>query len=132
MSNHILLNPIVSFWLLLIRFNDFGTDGGPAAKELAPKLHLTKAHLSSRLGVALPDIEVLPWSSYIFYAVYINVRSINWRMIFFEKRWNKWYGQLLVWKDLEAYSLLLATSLVPIFWLGLTSFLFINIIQSLA
>ncbi|XP_013601894.1 PREDICTED: uncharacterized protein LOC106309415 [Brassica oleracea var. oleracea] len=40
------------------RFNDFGADGGPAAKELTQKLHLTKAHLSSRLGVALPDIEV--------------------------------------------------------------------------
>ncbi|KAF2591813.1 hypothetical protein F2Q70_00042129, partial [Brassica cretica] len=42
----------------VIRFNDFGADGGPAAKELTQKLHLTKAHLSSRLGVALPDIEV--------------------------------------------------------------------------
>ncbi|KAL0697286.1 hypothetical protein Bca4012_053408 [Brassica carinata] len=46
---------ILSAWQM---FNDFGSDGGPAAKELAPKLHLTKAHLSSRLGVALPDIEV--------------------------------------------------------------------------
>ncbi|KAF8081183.1 hypothetical protein N665_0902s0036 [Sinapis alba] len=46
---------ILSAWQM---FNDFGTDGGPAAKELAPKLHLTKANLSSRLGVALPDIEV--------------------------------------------------------------------------
>lgn len=36
------------------RFND----GGPAAKELAPKLDLAKAHLSSRLGVTLPKIEV--------------------------------------------------------------------------
>lgn len=45
--------------VLVIRFNDFGADGGPAAKELAPKLDLTKAHLSSRLGVALPNIEVL-------------------------------------------------------------------------
>lgn len=41
------------------RFNDFGSDGGPAAKELAPKLDLAKAHLSSRLGVAFPHIEVL-------------------------------------------------------------------------
>jgi len=39
-------------------FNDFGTDGGPAAKELAPKLDLTKAHLSSILGVSLPNLEV--------------------------------------------------------------------------
>ncbi|KFK42772.1 hypothetical protein AALP_AA1G037600 [Arabis alpina] len=46
---------ILSAWQM---FNDFGSDGGPAAKELAPKLDLTKAHLSSRLGVALPNIEV--------------------------------------------------------------------------
>lgn len=46
--------------VLVTRFNDFGGDGGPAAKELAPKLDLTKAHLSSRLGVALPNIEVWP------------------------------------------------------------------------
>ncbi|VVA89930.1 unnamed protein product [Arabis nemorensis] len=46
---------ILSAWQM---FNDFGGDGGPAAKELAPKLDLTKAHLSSRLGVALPNIEV--------------------------------------------------------------------------
>jgi len=41
----------------LNRFND----GGPAAKELAPKLDLVKAHLSSRLGVTLPKIEVMTW-----------------------------------------------------------------------
>ncbi|CAH8391822.1 unnamed protein product [Eruca vesicaria subsp. sativa] len=46
---------ILSAWQM---FNDFGADGGPAAKELAPKLDLTKAHLSSRLGVSLPHIEV--------------------------------------------------------------------------
>lgn len=40
------------------RFNDFGVDGGPAAKELSPKLDLAKGHLSSRLGVTLPKIEV--------------------------------------------------------------------------
>ncbi|XP_013584004.1 PREDICTED: uncharacterized protein LOC106292882 [Brassica oleracea var. oleracea] len=46
---------ILSAWQM---FNDFGADGGPAAKELAPKLGLAKSHLSSRLGVAFPDIEV--------------------------------------------------------------------------
>ncbi|KFK31714.1 hypothetical protein AALP_AA6G149500 [Arabis alpina] len=46
---------ILSAWQM---FNDFGVDGGPAAKELAPKLNLAKAHLSSRLGVTLPKIEV--------------------------------------------------------------------------
>ncbi|CAN8247816.1 unnamed protein product [Cochlearia groenlandica] len=46
---------ILSAWQM---FNDFGVDGGPAAKELSPKLDLVKAHLSSRLGVALPIVEV--------------------------------------------------------------------------
>ncbi|XP_010542933.1 PREDICTED: uncharacterized protein LOC104815989 [Tarenaya hassleriana] len=46
---------ILSSWQM---FNDFGVDGGPAAKELAPKLHLASARLSSKLGFALPDIEV--------------------------------------------------------------------------
>ncbi|EOA37118.1 hypothetical protein CARUB_v10010342mg, partial [Capsella rubella] len=46
---------ILSAWQM---FNDFGADGGSAAKELAPKLDLTKAHLSSRFGVALPNLEV--------------------------------------------------------------------------
>lgn len=40
------------------RFNDFGVDGGPAAKELIPKLVLAKKHISSQLHVNLPDIEV--------------------------------------------------------------------------
>ncbi|PPS18056.1 hypothetical protein GOBAR_AA02518 [Gossypium barbadense] len=39
-------------------FNEFGVDGGPAAKELIPKLDLAKKHISSQLHVNLPDIEV--------------------------------------------------------------------------
>ncbi|CAN8311208.1 unnamed protein product [Cochlearia groenlandica] len=46
---------ILSAWQM---FNDFGDDGGPAAKELSPKLGLTKTLFSSRLGVSLPNIEV--------------------------------------------------------------------------
>lgn len=43
--------------LLYLRFNEFGTDGGPAAKELAPKFTVFKNNLSSKLGVALPDVD---------------------------------------------------------------------------
>ncbi|KAL0748473.1 hypothetical protein Bca101_030475 [Brassica carinata] len=39
-------------------FSGFGDDGGPAAKELALKLNLAKANLSSRLWVTLSNIEV--------------------------------------------------------------------------
>lgn len=49
---------IIIFGWTFVRFNDFGVDGGPAANELAPKLHLAKSHLSSRLGVTLPSVEV--------------------------------------------------------------------------
>jgi hypothetical protein len=41
----------------LNRFND----GGPAAKELAPKLDLVKGYLYSRLGLTLTKIEVMTW-----------------------------------------------------------------------
>ncbi|CAN7091318.1 unnamed protein product [Brassica rapa subsp. narinosa] len=40
------------------RFSGFGVDGGPAAKELALKLNLANANLSSRLWVTLSNIEV--------------------------------------------------------------------------
>ncbi|XP_002529308.2 uncharacterized protein LOC8276160 [Ricinus communis] len=45
---------ILSAWQM---FNEFGEDGGPAAKELIPKLAIVKKHLSSTLGVGLPDID---------------------------------------------------------------------------
>lgn len=75
-----------------IRFNDFGADGGPAAKELAPKLDLTKAHLSSRFGLALPNFEVwplllillLPSASKVSYAVYIYV-CLTWKTNLFKR-----------------------------------------------
>lgn len=95
------------------RFNDFGVDGGPAAKELAPKLDLAKAHLSSRLGVTLPDIEVNVVITLLFS---ICVLLITWGMDFW--RWDKSLLLFLHWKEPEAYSLLLETSSVLIFWLG--------------
>ncbi|XP_039044013.1 uncharacterized protein LOC120183366 [Hibiscus syriacus] len=46
---------ILSDWQM---FNEFGVDGGPAAKELIPKLDDAKKHISSRFHVNFPDIEV--------------------------------------------------------------------------
>ncbi|GMJ09930.1 hypothetical protein like AT1G04340 [Hibiscus trionum] len=46
---------LLSAWQM---FNEFGVDGGPAAKELIPKLDLAKKHISSQLHVDFPDIEV--------------------------------------------------------------------------
>jgi len=42
----------------LHRFNDFGEDGGPAAKDLAPKLGKVKEFVFTKFGVKFPDIEV--------------------------------------------------------------------------
>ena len=44
--------------IYLHRFNDFGEDGGPAAKELALKLGKVKELVFNKLGVKFPDIEV--------------------------------------------------------------------------
>ena len=42
------------------RFNEFGTDGGPAAKELVPKFTAFTKNLSAKLGVVVPEIDVRP------------------------------------------------------------------------
>lgn len=64
-----------------VRFNDFGVDGGPAATELAPKLHLAKSHLSSRLGVTLPSVEVFMMFFALWLSISMCVFCMTWRMI---------------------------------------------------
>lgn len=44
--------------IYIARFNEFDATGGPVSKELIPKLTVVKKNLSSKLGVALPDIDV--------------------------------------------------------------------------
>ncbi|KAJ6981548.1 hypothetical protein NC653_024826 [Populus alba x Populus x berolinensis] len=53
-------------------FNEFGEDGGPAVPELISKLAIVKKHISSQLGVAVPDIDLtyLALSSPILYNFY--------------------------------------------------------------
>ncbi|XP_059298956.1 uncharacterized protein LOC132643008 [Lycium barbarum] len=46
---------ILSAWQM---FNDFGEDGGPAAKELAPKVASFQNFLESKLGAGAPKIDV--------------------------------------------------------------------------
>ncbi|XP_022930412.1 uncharacterized protein LOC111436866 [Cucurbita moschata] len=46
---------ILSAWQM---FNEFGTDGGPAAKELLPKLNTLRSNVSARFGFNLPVIDV--------------------------------------------------------------------------
>lgn len=40
------------------RFNDFGVDGGPAAKYLRPKFNVLSNHISSQTGLQLPEVQV--------------------------------------------------------------------------
>ncbi|KAL9225199.1 hypothetical protein vseg_001148 [Gypsophila vaccaria] len=46
---------ILSAWQM---FHEYGVDGGPAAKELAPKFDHFKELLTSKLEMKLPEIEV--------------------------------------------------------------------------
>ncbi|KAI3504177.1 hypothetical protein L1887_32722 [Cichorium endivia] len=46
---------ILSAWQM---FNDFGDDGGPAAKELAPKVACVQRFLASKIGNGVPKIDV--------------------------------------------------------------------------
>ncbi|KAG0552779.1 hypothetical protein BDA96_01G536700 [Sorghum bicolor] len=39
-------------------FNEFGTDGGPAAKALQPKFNVFVKNISAQLGVAVPHTEL--------------------------------------------------------------------------
>eukprot|EP00268_Persea_americana_P031699 TRINITY_DN3096_c0_g1_i2.p1 TRINITY_DN3096_c0_g1~~TRINITY_DN3096_c0_g1_i2.p1 ORF type:complete len:158 (-),score=26.21 TRINITY_DN3096_c0_g1_i2:463-936(-) len=46
---------ILSAWQ---EFNEFGVDGGPAAKNLRPKFELFTNHVTSYLGVRVPETEI--------------------------------------------------------------------------
>ncbi|BAT94716.1 hypothetical protein VIGAN_08134000 [Vigna angularis var. angularis] len=48
---------ILSAWQM---FNEFDDTGGPVAKELIPKLAAVRRNLSSKLGLAVSDINVRP------------------------------------------------------------------------
>ncbi|KAK1652925.1 hypothetical protein QYE76_070730 [Lolium multiflorum] len=39
-------------------FNEFGTDGGPAAKALKPKFNSFTKNISAQLGVVVPHVEL--------------------------------------------------------------------------
>ncbi|CAO2820936.1 unnamed protein product [Amaranthus hypochondriacus] len=46
---------ILSAWQ---EFNDFGGDGGPAARALGPKFHVFSKHVVLHAGVKLPQVEM--------------------------------------------------------------------------
>ncbi|XP_052188603.1 uncharacterized protein LOC127798982 isoform X1 [Diospyros lotus] len=46
---------ILSAWQ---EFNEFGIDGGPAAKSLRPKFNVFSKHVSIQTGLQVPDVEI--------------------------------------------------------------------------
>ena len=58
-----------------LRFNDFGTDGGPAAKSLKPKFHVFSNHLSTHTGVKAPEVEVS--NTFFFYWFTFSINTCN-------------------------------------------------------
>lgn len=51
--------PFLNLYLLLIcRFNEFGVDGGPAAKLLRPKFNAFSKHVATQTGFQLPPVEM--------------------------------------------------------------------------
>jgi hypothetical protein len=57
----------------ILRYNEFGADGGPAAKEFATKFSVLQKNLSSVLGVRVPDVDVRAfWSFYSLDQLFTN------------------------------------------------------------
>ncbi|XAR57390.1 hypothetical protein NMG60_11025522 [Bertholletia excelsa] len=46
---------ILSAWQ---EFNEFGVDGGPAAKSLRPKFNVFRKHVSAHTGLQVPPVEI--------------------------------------------------------------------------
>ncbi|XP_057489021.1 uncharacterized protein LOC130774990 [Actinidia eriantha] len=46
---------ILSAWQ---EYNEFGIDGGPAAKSLSPKFNTFSDHVTTQTGLPLPDVEI--------------------------------------------------------------------------
>ncbi|CAH2035193.1 unnamed protein product, partial [Thlaspi arvense] len=62
-------------WIHFNRFNDFGVDGGPVAKELTPKLDLVKAQLFFSYDVLVSGAHSLYVSLYYLETEYLKVRQ---------------------------------------------------------
>lgn len=63
------------------RFNEFGVDGGPAAKSLKPKFDVFSKHVKTQSGLQFPHVDVR--SSYLLNPVYENLRDhyLTWKIM---------------------------------------------------
>ncbi|KAL5542199.1 hypothetical protein UlMin_009909 [Ulmus minor] len=46
---------VLSAWQ---EFNEFGTDGGPAAKHVKPKFNVFSNHVAAQTGFQVPEVEI--------------------------------------------------------------------------
>lgn len=75
---------LISCWIIIValvdRFNEFGIDGGPAAKTFAPKFKVFSRHVSSHTGFQVPPVEVSDafffCSSICFLIGFLNIITI--------------------------------------------------------
>ena len=54
----VMLVSTLTLCLHVYRFNEFGVDGGPAAKALKPKFNVFSKIVSSHTGVQVPEFDV--------------------------------------------------------------------------
>lgn len=48
------MQPTINF----CRFNEFGDDGGAAARQLKPKFNIFSKHVATQTGFQIPHVEV--------------------------------------------------------------------------
>lgn len=73
-----LMQPIIN----MLRFNEFGDDGGPAAKHLNPKFDVFSKHVATRTGFQVPHVEVRRFSISIFCSHFCWLISNFWLYIY--------------------------------------------------
>lgn len=77
------------------RYNEFGTDGGPAANSLKPKFHVFSNHLSTQTGFKVPEVEVRLHFTLSIYIVMAYI--ISFLVFFHAMTFVDFFGRLNIW-----------------------------------
>lgn len=67
----------VKFYVLVCRYQDYGVDGGEAAKSLSPKFDTVSKHFTTQTGLQVPDFEVR-------FCYSLSRHQITWTCVFLE------------------------------------------------
>lgn len=62
---------VFMFYVPVFRYQDFGVDGGAAAKSLSPKFRTASKRFTTQTGLKVPDFEV------IFYSLYCPCNPVS-------------------------------------------------------